>query len=176
MNPRYLAKHKVLNDLRIVTKDGKLNETAATQEYAVTHAYRRSCFMGSCGVYLFVFPLDFADHDKPSSPLASSVVSAYRFILDVGLLFFVAVVVIGSFWICCCNVVLPMRRWDRSRADVLSKWWWTHVMKSREVPTGIQFFVPFLYGSSSHGLLMLSACDLYPDSKFSRVRTGTGQG
>jgi uncharacterized membrane protein len=66
-------------------KDGKLNETAAIQEYAVTHAYRRSCFMGSCGVYLFVFPLDFADHD--TSPLASSVVSAYRFILDVGLLF-----------------------------------------------------------------------------------------
>lgn len=71
-------------------------------------------------------------------------------------------------------VVLPMRRWDRSRADVLSKLWWTHVMKSREVPTGSEskFFFPVLYGSgSSHGILMLSACDLYQDSKFSRPST-----
>ena len=42
---------------------------------------------------------------------------------------------------------------------------WTHVMKSREVPTGIKKKIPVLIRkkSFSHGLLMLSACDLgYP--------------
>ena len=73
MTNRRLAKHKVLKDLGIVGNDGKLNDDAIQEHTwgyvkellspdlleSVTHTYKRSCFLGSCGGDLLASSLGF---------------------------------------------------------------------------------------------------------------------